>query len=316
MHLTQKANYLLGFLWRKLLPKSPGRSYYDSLLPPPDLSREGGIPRKIHQTSYSKKLPQEIQDNIAYLQELNPGWSYSFYDDADIEAYLNRHYPEEILNYFRKISPGYGAAKADLFRYLLIYQEGGVYLDIKSTLTEPLENHLRSDDELVLSYWDNLPCGQQEGLWINHKEYPNIPRGELMQWIIISKPRHPMIREVIIQVLKNLDCYCPFTEIGGEGEGLWGTLRTTGPIAYTHSLVHSMPLYAGHFRIVNLYRDWGVLYSIYSEPGEFGHKKILRTDYRLSYNPIVAHPVKWVQWLATSFLKMLQGYQNIRLKFR
>ncbi len=35
--------------------------------------------------------------------------------------------------------PRYGVVLADIFRYLVIYNEGGVYLDIKSTVNRPLD---------------------------------------------------------------------------------------------------------------------------------------------------------------------------------
>ena len=46
--------------------------------------------------------------------------------------YIRREYGESILSCYLRIDPVYGAARADLFRYLLLYRTGGVYLDIKS----------------------------------------------------------------------------------------------------------------------------------------------------------------------------------------
>lgn len=274
-------------------------------------SEDWQVPHVIHQTAYSKELPPEIVENIERLKALNPNWAYRFYDDNDIEQYLATHYPPQVLEYFRRIHPSYGAAKADLFRYLLIYREGGVYLDIKSTITRPIEETLSPLDSLYLSYWDNLEGGEQEGLWVNHKEYPDNPRGEIMQWCIVAPPYHPMIREVIIQVLWNLDHYCPFTSSGGQGEGLWGTFRTTGPIVYTHTLLRET---IGPVRFVNMYRDCGFVYSIYSKPGEFAHKRILKSDYRKSKYPIITHRLWWVQTSTLLFLRLLKLYASIREK--
>ena len=38
---------------------------------------------------------------------------------------------------------------ADVFRYLAVYREGGVYLDVKSTVTCPLDEVLSPDDWAV-----------------------------------------------------------------------------------------------------------------------------------------------------------------------
>ena len=60
-------------------------------------------------------------------------------------------------------------ARADFFRYLLVYQLGGVYLDIKSSLDKPLKDVLRAEDQFILTHWDNRPGEQYEGIGI----YPN-----------------------------------------------------------------------------------------------------------------------------------------------
>lgn len=90
-----------------------------------------GIPHNIYQTTKSKeKLPSAIAENIEKLKSATPGWSYQLFDDWDINQFILRHYGQSLLSYYNRIAPGYGAAKADFFRYFLICRFGGVYLDI------------------------------------------------------------------------------------------------------------------------------------------------------------------------------------------
>nr|UKE82402.1 hypothetical protein KXZ65_12970 [Pectobacterium sp. PL152] len=103
------------------------------------------VPNKIHQI-YTKgihKLPKEILESIEKLKEMNPGWEYFLYDERHIIEYIDKHYGKEMLRIYLSIDPKYGAAKADLFRYLLIYIEGGVYFDIKSSCSIPLKRSLK-----------------------------------------------------------------------------------------------------------------------------------------------------------------------------
>jgi len=51
------------------------------------------IPKIIHQTFYDRNLPERLQVNVQRLRELNPGWEYRFYDDADVEAFIKDNYP-------------------------------------------------------------------------------------------------------------------------------------------------------------------------------------------------------------------------------
>ncbi len=101
------------------------------------------IPKIIHQTFKTRNLPPELQENVDKLKAKNPGWEYRFYDDSDIIKFISTFYGYEILTYFERINPKYGAARADLFRYLLMYIYGGVYLDIKSTFTRPIDEVLQ-----------------------------------------------------------------------------------------------------------------------------------------------------------------------------
>ena len=52
-----------------------------------------------------------------------------FYGDKDIEAFIRENYPEDILTTYRMINPEYGPAKADYFRYLLMYKINGASSD-------------------------------------------------------------------------------------------------------------------------------------------------------------------------------------------
>lgn len=78
-----------------------------------------------------------------------------FYDNIAIDAYIATNFGREVHDLYQRIHPSYGAARADLFRYLLIYNEGGYYLDIKRSMVRPLDAVLRSDDRYIVYQWDN-----------------------------------------------------------------------------------------------------------------------------------------------------------------
>lgn len=113
-----------------------------------------GIPKFIHQTfSTRDSLPRQLEENINYLQGLNPDWVHEFYDDDRCEKFITDNYPQEYLNRYQRISHRYGAARADYFRYLLMYKRGGVYLDIKSTVIFPLSDVIPKNTSYLLSRW-------------------------------------------------------------------------------------------------------------------------------------------------------------------
>lgn len=233
------------------------------------------IPRIIHQTFYSRSLPPELAENVARIKALNPTWDYRFYDDADILQFIEKNYPPAVLSRFNNIDIKYGAARADLFRYLLMYRVGGVYLDIKSLASIPLDTVLRASDRFVLSSWKT--CSDTHN-WGDHYDLRDIAHGEFQQWHIVCAPGHKYMRAVIDSVLTNIDKYLPSL----HGYGKYGVLRVTGPIAYTRA-IHTILDDDAH-RLVDSVRDLGFKYNVYTNQS---HETIFKSHYSLQTNPII-----------------------------
>ncbi|WP_324672147.1 glycosyltransferase family 32 protein [Hymenobacter sp. GOD-10R] len=240
-----------------------------SLLQSRPSATEPGIPRIIHQTFMSKKLPAELQENVDNLKRLNPGWAHRLYDDDDITAFILDQYGPEVLRYYERINPHYGAARADLFRYLLVYRYGGVYLDIKSTCTAPLDKFLQPDDQYVLAHWRNKPGESHDGFG-KSDEVAHIDGGEYQQWHVVAAPGHPFLKAVLETVLHNIDQYRPWR----QGTGGIGVLRLTGPLAYTLA-IHPLLATAPH-RIVSNEADLGLQYSVYKNGS---HRTVYKKNY-------------------------------------
>nr|WP_314750233.1 glycosyltransferase [uncultured Porphyromonas sp.] len=244
---------------------------YEEILPQVPFT-DTPIPKRIHQIFLGKPahlLPEEIQGNMQHLQSLNPDWEYHLWSDEDVEPFILEYYNEEVLRYFRMVSPMYRAAQADFLRYLIIYTLGGVYLDIKSTILEPLDETLLPSDRNIIYHWNN----EVEGPYKGYGFYPDLPRdrfpyGEFPQTFIISSPGHPILRAVILDVMRNLDSYSPFrTDVG-----LWGVLRTTGPIAYSLAVERVTRELPDHlYRHIRCIEDIGMRVSIYGTAT--GHRK-------------------------------------------
>ena len=254
------------------------QSYRSSLVP---LFSEGpSIPKIIHQTFPVDKLPDELEKNVARMRSANLDWDYRFYSDDDIVRFIREAYGAEILAYYERINPKYGAARADLFRYLLMYKFGGVYLDIKSSPEIPLDDIILTTDRYLLSRWDN-GIGQLHEGWGLHPELRHVARGEFQQWFIVAAPGHPFLRAVILDVLRNIDCYSPFL----HGTGLLGVIRVTGPIAYTlaiHSQLHLHP-----HRFADSCYELGFAYSIFGTGKTNAHKTLFKHNYTQLNEPIV-----------------------------
>lgn len=87
------------------------------------------IPLHIYQTWKTKELPEKMQESVNRLKTKNPDFEYHLFDDNDCYEFIKANFEEDVAKAYKKIIPG--AYKADLWRYCVLYMNGGVYLDIK-----------------------------------------------------------------------------------------------------------------------------------------------------------------------------------------
>ena len=109
-------------------------------LPPSSSS----IPRKIWQTCKDKNsIKPDLLNCISQLKEMNPNWKYTLFDDVSQYQFIKSVGSNRFIKSYERIHPLFGAARADLFRYLIVFLHGGAYFDIKSGVIRPLDDILK-----------------------------------------------------------------------------------------------------------------------------------------------------------------------------
>lgn len=160
------------------------------------------IPKKIHQTWYKKQIPYLVQRDINKMKKLNKEYEYHFYDDDDIIRFIKSNYDDDIHEAYSKLTVG--ASKADFFRYLVLYKEGGIYLDLDSAIHKNLDDLIEGRSAVI----------SREG-------HENL----YVQWMLIFSKNHPILKEVIENVKKNIMKDCK-----------QNVLDLTGPHVYADSI--------------------------------------------------------------------------------
>jgi inositol phosphorylceramide mannosyltransferase catalytic subunit len=234
------------------------------------------IPKIIHQTYATPELHPALRANVERLKGDNPDWEYRFYDDAAIVKFIDREYGADVLSLWQSISPRYGAARADFFRYLLMYRVGGVYLDIKSKVEGSLSRFIRDDDQYVIGQWRNGANESHAG-WALWPKLAHVPGGEFQQWYMMSVPAHPFLKAVIDAVSAKISNY----DARRDGVGQIGVVNTTGPIIYTKAI---WPMLGEHSHRIARNTDVGPQYNVF--PGRL-HTVVLKSHYEKNVSPIV-----------------------------
>jgi len=114
------------------------RNYNDFKIFIKEYVDDGSIPKIIYRTSPFKfdEIPQVILESYKRDLELSPEFSMFYFDDFDCQSFIEENYGIEYLSLYNKLIPT--AFKADLFRYLLLYKYGGVWMDFSMSLNTPL----------------------------------------------------------------------------------------------------------------------------------------------------------------------------------
>lgn len=275
MSLKSRARKLLIDLsFTKARNRSSYRKWLERL---PDVPRSEGIPKKIHQTAKTKELVPALKAAVRNARAKNPDWQHLLYDDAECSDFIRSFYGDEVWNAYNRINPAYGAARADFFRYAVIYARGGVYADIKADFVRPFAATIRDDDQFIVSSWDNGPSGTHPRFG-QHADLAVFGRDEIQQWFIVSAAGHPFLKAALAQVLANVETYNRLL----VGTGKIGVLRTTGPIAYTAAIAPLLSQYA-HREVANE-KEVGLEYSI---AGDYNHKASIWTHYSDLYVPVI-----------------------------
>jgi inositol phosphorylceramide mannosyltransferase catalytic subunit len=141
------------------------------------------IPKIIYQTYVNNKLPIVTKLFIWWTKHVNKDYRYEFYDDYRIEKFLKNEFSPEVWEAYSKIA--IGAAKADFFRYAILYKHGGVYVDIDGAVVRPLSEIILPDDVAVIS----------------REVHPNL----FVQWALIYDKEHPFMKRTLDKCIENIN---------------------------------------------------------------------------------------------------------------
>ena len=91
------------------------------------------IPLNVFHT-YKTQLKSCNAKNYEKLKLQNQEFNFHFYDDNMCREFIKDNFKKDVVDAYDSLIPG--AFKADLWRYCILYKKGGIYMDIKFTLSD------------------------------------------------------------------------------------------------------------------------------------------------------------------------------------
>jgi mannosyltransferase OCH1-like enzyme len=167
------------------------------------------IPLTIYQTWYTKDLPPSMQKNVDNLKRQNPEFSYQLYDDNDCREFIRINFSPDVLHAYDTMIPG--AYKADLWRYCVLYKNGGIYMDVKLACINGFKLiELCEAEHYVLD-----------------RDVPSIfnTPTPIYNALMVCKKNNPFLLEAIYKVVKNVQRkYYGFCALYPTGPGMLSEL--------------------------------------------------------------------------------------------
>lgn len=158
------------------------------------------FPKVIYQTFHDKSLvPQKVSDQF---KKFAPDYRRVLWDDDECHAFIHRHFGRDVARRFTELQ---GCFRADLFRYCVLYVNGGIYMDIKTELIRPVGECFPDRSKLCLILTEN----EVHGILIK----------TIYQGILACPAGHPLMLHLIDFIMRQdpvfyhryvKDCYDKF----------------------------------------------------------------------------------------------------------
>jgi mannosyltransferase OCH1-like enzyme len=111
------------------------------------------LPLNIYMTWGSNSVPEKMKENIYNVCKMNPEFDVYIYSNEACIDYIKNNFDKNVLEAYNSLKPG--AYKADLWRYCVLYKNGGVYMDIKLCTVEPLVNIIKDNPVIFVKDYNH-----------------------------------------------------------------------------------------------------------------------------------------------------------------
>ena len=159
------------------------------------------VPAVVYQTWHTKDFHPVWTEQFRIMKEMNKHIEFKIYSDEDCRKYIKNNFDKKVLWAYDSIGPT--AYKADLWRYCVLYKEGGIYLDIKLLCYEL--DLLRKEDFLRVK--DIPQCADPNSNIYTYEDESYDINGMhpgLWQAVMASTPNNTILKNIIDKIVFNV----------------------------------------------------------------------------------------------------------------
>lgn len=139
---------------------------------------------------------------IRSWRERNPAYEYTFFTDDDIDAFMAKHFDSATVAVFRALP--IGVMRADMWRYAVLYVNGGVYADLDTECIVAIDQWPHAQNKLLVGLENDT---------------------HFCQWCMASEAGHPVLAKVLELIVarwqRGPDLSHPYLTHYLTGPGVW-----------------------------------------------------------------------------------------------
>jgi len=167
------------------------------------INNKFNIPLIVHQSWNNDIFPNSIGKEILKFRKINPDVEFNLYNNTYVNNFMKKFYSNhKIYKIFKNAK--YWQIKADIFRYCILYENGGFWFDIKSSLNKQLSKVLYKKTNLLISFENNKNHLSYKKNIKNKLKYPD---NWICNWGIASSKKNKLIKKLIDNICSNYKSY-------------------------------------------------------------------------------------------------------------
>jgi mannosyltransferase OCH1-like enzyme len=163
------------------------------------------IPLHLYTCWHDKNLPPLMQENYNYLVESNPKIRFHLYDEDECRQFIKENFEQDVLDAYNNLIPC--SYKSDLWRFCILYINGGIYMDIKYRCVNNFKFISLTEEEHFVR---------------------DRPENCIYTALIVTLPKNEIMKKCIYQIVENVkNKYYGINPLDPTGPGLLGSYFTT-----------------------------------------------------------------------------------------
>ena len=126
------------------------------------------IPKNIYRAWQTQTFHKKVEKRIKKTIRINKEYSHVIFTEPQRDDFVYANFEGSITEAYQQLNNV--VAKVDLWRYLIIYKHGGVYLDMDASIERPISTFISDDDQAVISAETNENLFLQWALFYTKEE--------------------------------------------------------------------------------------------------------------------------------------------------